>query len=256
MRIICTTALTTLIAAFGLAACSAAPETEAFGQSEQALVVAPALIATGSLSAPTDLAGLSDTLENGMSQSVLGGIGSGLAWAGGTTFLGVPDRGPNATPIPNGTLNDNTTSFISRFESIDLALVPQTTGLPFAVAPTLMNTTLLYSDTPLVYGATPGLPSAVPVANSIDHFYFSGRSDNFGPGSSTDPSFARLDPEAIRVAPDGLSVFVADEYGPFVYQFDRITGRRLRSYALPAHFAISNLSPVGATEISGNTSGA
>src|SRR5262249_13131236 len=52
-----------------------------------------------------------------------------------------------------------------------------------------------------------------------------------------------------------LSVFVSDEYGPYVYKFDRRTGKRLRRYALPEHFAIDNLSSVGATEISGNTSG-
>src|SRR5215471_443712 len=74
----------------------------------------PALIATATLDQATDFAGLTDTLENGLSQSILGGIGSGLTWAGGTTFLAVPDRGPNATPYTNGDLVDNTSSFISR----------------------------------------------------------------------------------------------------------------------------------------------
>jgi hypothetical protein len=50
-------------------------------------------------------------------------------------------------------------------------------------------------------------------------------------------------------------VFVTDEYGPYVYQFDRATGARLNSYALPAAFSASNISPLGATEISGNSSG-
>jgi hypothetical protein len=50
-------------------------------------------------------------------------------------------------------------------------------------------------------------------------------------------------------------VFVTDEYGPFVYQFDRDSGRRIRAYPLPAKFAASHLSPLGDTEISGNTSG-
>ena len=51
------------------------------------------------------------------------------------------------------------------------------------------------------------------------------------------------------------SVYIADEYGPYVYQFDRATGRRIRNYQLPDHFAITHLSSVGATEISGNTIG-
>jgi len=50
-------------------------------------------------------------------------------------------------------------------------------------------------------------------------------------------------------------VYISDEYGPYVYEFDRLTGLRLRSFALPASFFVSNLSPVGATEISGNTVG-
>jgi len=50
-------------------------------------------------------------------------------------------------------------------------------------------------------------------------------------------------------------VFISDEYGPYVYQFDRATGRRLKAFTLPSNLAVSNLSPVGGTEISGNTSG-
>src|SRR5262245_7577138 len=88
----------------------------------------PALIATATLDRATDFAGLTDTLENGLSQSVLGGIGSGLTWAGGTTFLAVPDRGPNATPFTNGGLIDNTSSFIGRFEALDLSLTPSAAG--------------------------------------------------------------------------------------------------------------------------------
>ena len=51
---------------------------------------------------------------------------------------------------------------------------------------------------------------------------------------------------------DGLSVFVSDEYGPYVNQFNRATGERIRSFALPANLAIANQSPVGATEITNN----
>ena len=56
--------------------------------------VSPILLATGSLSGQgQDYSGLNYNLENGQSASLLGGIGSGLAWAGGNTFLSVPDRG-------------------------------------------------------------------------------------------------------------------------------------------------------------------
>jgi len=50
-------------------------------------------------------------------------------------------------------------------------------------------------------------------------------------------------------------VFISDEYGPYVYQFDRRTGRRIRSFALPANLAITNLSPQKDVEIANNSVG-
>ena len=52
-----------------------------------------------------------------------------------------------------------------------------------------------------------------------------------------------------------MSVFISDEYGPYVYQFSRVTGLRVRSYKLPDSFYVSNLKPVGSDEITANTSG-
>jgi hypothetical protein len=209
------------------------------------------LIATGTLSGTmSDLSGLTGTLENSVAANLLGGMGSGLAWAGGNTFLALPDRGPNATAW-NAAI-DNTTSYIPRFSTVQLGLTASSGGaLPFTLTPTLSSTTLLYSGTPLNYGPV------TPSANTADKFYFSGRSDNFAPGLSTNPANARLDPEAIRVSADGKSVFVSDEYGPYIYQFDRATGQRIKSFTLPGEFAIANLSSAGATEFSPtvNTSG-
>jgi len=48
---------------------------------------------------------------------------------------------------------------------------------------------------------------------------------------------------------------VSDEYGPYVRQFDRTTGSLLQTFTLPANLDVSKLSPQGAVEISGNTSG-
>ena len=209
------------------------------------------LIAQGSLSGQSlDLSGLGNSLENGLSASLAGGLGSGLAWAGGTTFIGVQDRGPNAKPWNAGV--DDTTSFIARLQTLNLQLAASPTGapLPYTLTPSLTGTRLLYSPTPLAYGA-----GGAPAINGAGKSYFSGRSDNFAAGLSTNPNNARLDPEAIRVSRDGKSVFVSDEYGPYVYQFDRTTGERIRTFALPNSFAISNQSANGATEISGNTSG-
>ena len=209
------------------------------------------LIAIGSLNLSADLSGLTGQLENKVDNgNVLGGIGSGLAWAGGSTFLALPDRGPNATSWTAGAAFDNTTSYVSRWQTLSLNLVASPSGgLPYTLSPTLTATTLLYSSTALNYG---------PVAsanNTADRYYFNGRSDNFAPGSSLNTQNARLDPEAIRVSNDGRSVFISDEYGPYVYQFDRLTGERIRAYTLPANLGVSVLSAVGNTEISANTTG-
>ena len=208
------------------------------------------LIAKGSLAGTgSDLSGLNGALENGVAANLLGGIGSGLAWAGGSTFIGLPDRGPNATAWAGGAIVDNTTSYVARLQSLQLTLAPSAGALPFTLTPTLTGTTLLYSPTALNYGPV------APSINAPGKNYFSGRSDNFGVGASTNPANARLDPEAVRVSNDGKSVFVSDEYGPYVYQFDRASGQRIKSFALPGNFAIANLNSQGALEISGNTSG-
>jgi hypothetical protein len=210
----------------------------------------PTLIAQGNLSgALLDKSGLGYNLENGLSASLAGGFGSGLAWAGGNNFIGLQDRGPNAKAW-NSALDD-TTSFIGRFQSLTLQLSANSQGalLPFSLTPTLTGTTLLSSTTALNYGV-----GGAPGINASGKNYFTGRSDNFATGLSTNPNNARLDPESIRVSRDGKSVFISDEYGPYVYQFDRATGQRLRSFVLPDTFAISNLSSSGATEIANNKS--
>jgi hypothetical protein len=222
---------------------------------------APDLVAVGSVSGTyedfaTETAG---PLENGIPGNRLGGIGSGLAYAGGNIFLALPDRGPNAKAYNSAV--DDTASYIPRFHTVSLSLAPSDPGsaLPFTLTPMLVDTTLLSSKSPLVYGtgAGVGLGSGAPALNAVDHtHYFTGRSDNFDPSRlSTNPWNARLDPEGIRVANDGRSVFVSDEYGPYVYQFDRRSGRRIRAFTVPMTFAVSHLSPVGADEISGNASG-
>src|SRR5262245_24294964 len=219
------------------------------------------LIASGSISGTYEDFAIETAapLENGIPGNRLGGMGSGLAYAGGNTFLALPDRGPNAKAYNSAV--DDTTSYIARFHTLTLSLAPSDAGspLPFTLTPMLVNTTLLSSKTPLVYGtgAGVGLGSGAPALNAVDHtHYFTGRSDNFDPAeSSTNPANARLDPEGIRVSNHGRSVFISDEYGPYVYEFDRESGRRIRAFTLPGKFAVSRLSSVGAEEISGNTSG-
>src|SRR5450830_925990 len=230
----------------------------------------PQLLAIGSLKAggsdlSTATAGL---LENGVAGNSLGGMGSGLAWAGGSTFLATPDRGPNA--VAYNPLVDDTASYIARFQTVSMGLTANTSGagLKFNLTPTLTNTTLLSSPTALVYGTGAlgtgtvngvnyTLANGTPALNAVNGTnYFPGRSDGFDPTkSSANPNNARLDPESIRLANDGKSVFISDEYGPYIYQFDRASGQRIASFALPGNLAVSNLSAKGDTEISGNTIG-
>ena len=205
-----------------------------------------------------DVSGLRYTLENGVPANSLGGFGSAIAYASGNTFLALPDRGPNATPFDP--LVDDTDSYINRFHTITMDLSPNRTGtgLPFTLTPTLRATTLLWNLTPLAYGSGQGLGigSGVPPINNFLFHFFTGRSDNFDANqNSGDPKDARLDSEGMRVSNDLLSVYISDEYGPYVYEFNRLTGVRLRSFQLPSSFFVSNLRSVGADEISANTSG-
>lgn len=242
------------------------------------------LLAYGALPASltTDLSGRTDVLENGNPQNILGGIGSGLTYAGGTTFLATPDRGPNAVSYNSNV--DDTVSYISRFQTLQVALIPSGgSALPFTLAPTLTGTTLLSSAQPLNYGGSPSgttaagapMPSGNAVNTTPGTYYFTGRSDNFGTtyGQATGSANqfnARFDPESIRIAPDGKSVFISDEYGPYVYQFDRATGERIKTFTLPGYSSfvpgsttpapagnvyVANQSPAGKNEEKGETPG-
>ena len=73
-----------------------------------------------------------------------------------------------------------------------------------------------------------------------------------GAQNSGNPADARLDTEGIRVSNDKKTVFISDEYGPYIYQFDRSTGERIRSFKLPDNFYVTVLKPVGSDEISMN----
>ena len=241
-----------LASAFGFALTAAAPRAGA-----------QSLLAVGTLDQSKagtfqDLSGLTYPLENGVRANELGGFGSAITYAGGNTFLALPDRGPNAVSF--NPLIDDTASYVNRFHTVTMNLQPSPAGsaLPYTLTPTLKQTTLLWSITPLVYGTGDGLnvgSGRPPINNFIQHF-FSGRSDDFDPNrNSGDANDARFDTEGMRLSNDGRSVFISDEYGPYVYQFDRALGVRLRTFTLPTDFFVTNLSPVGATEIADNVVG-
>ncbi|MFL6658210.1 MAG: esterase-like activity of phytase family protein [Massilia sp.] len=219
------------------------------------------LIAVGTLSGNTvdRSTTTGGPLESGVAGNLFGGIGSGLAYAGGESFIAVPDRGPNANAYNSAI--DNTTSYIPRFHTLKMTLAPSAPGanLPFTLTPSLLDTTLLSSPQPLFYGSGAGLGvgNGAPALNAQDRtWYFSGRSDNVDPARpSTDSMNARFDPEGVRVSNDGAYVYITDEYGPFVYQFNRQSGKRVRAFTLPIEFAVNYVSPQGAVEIANNRMG-
>jgi hypothetical protein len=207
------------------------------------------LIAVGSLGGTNDRSGLTGNLENGLAKSILGGVGSGLAYAGNNVFLATPDRGPNATPW-NSALED-TTSYISRFHTISMKLSASPTGsFAYTLVPTLQATTKLYSPTALVYGTVgSGGVSGTPSENTVGVNYFTGRSDGYNATqNSVSPSNGRFDPEGIRMSNDGSKVYVSDEYGAYLYEFNKATGARTRAFALPGNLAVATQGPTTASE--------
>lgn len=201
------------------------------------------LIATGKIDASgRDLsARTSGALESGEPGNLLGGMSSGLTYAGSNTYLSIPDRGPNASTY-NAEI-DNTTSYIPRFHSVQINTIanpaydPMVTGsMPFLMNLHTTSTTLLSTKNPLFYAV-----GGAPALNSKNKNYFTGRSDNFNPETlSTSLLDGRLDPEAIRASNNGKDIYISDEYGPYVYKFNRSTGLRSTVYTLPTHYAVTN----------------
>ncbi len=237
-----------------LAALAAASTTVA----AEPAIIATAPITVNGAASDSDLSGLTVTLENGLPANILGGFGSGVAYAGNGVMVGLPDRGPNAT-VYNSKIDD-TVTFIPRLDEIVVKLVPAANGavLPFSLTADLVKTTLLWSAKPLVYGSGTGLdvPNGAPKENAAQKFYFSGRSDDFDPAqNSCATNDARLDPESIRVSNDGKTVYVSDEYGPYLHAFDRATGERVSAFELPSNLCVPSASEQKQLEIEGNTVG-
>src|SRR5262245_9674214 len=119
----------------------------------------PALIAIGSTSGLYEdfSSETSPRLDNGVSGNRLGGIGSGLAHITDDWFLALPDRGPTAVAFNPCT--DDTVAYINPFHTLQLSRSPSELGsaLPFTLTPMVVGTTLLSSDSPLVYGSGCGL---------------------------------------------------------------------------------------------------
>lgn len=169
-----------------------------------------------------DLSGLTGTLEDGGAANRGGGAGSGIAYNPKTgTYILAPDRGPNAVAYLGGSAVDNTISYQSRVQHYTLTVNPGAGigGSGGTVSFGLVGTTLLSTET--------GTP-------------LTGLSSNFT---------NRFDPEAVRISRSGNSIYISDEYGPRVSEFDIQTGQRIRNFTLPTGFTINTPNAVGANEL-------
>ena len=151
---------------------------------------------------------------NCVPKAIFGGFGSDLTYTGhDNVFIAAPDRGPF----------DGLTDipYLDRFYFLHITT---DLGAPFPNIRTVLLDTRFFKDK--------GGENFVGAA-----------------GSLTD----RLDPEGIRVAPDG-TFYISDEYGPYIFQFNR-QGHLLRRLEVPSKFAIANPSADPNEELLGNTAG-
>src|SRR6185295_7858186 len=148
--------------------------------------------------------------ENGQSNNLVGGFGSAIAYTGvDDLFVASPDRGPA----------DGVTSFNERYYLIELAMADG------QVKPSIRGAATLDP------GA--GLPAFIGLASAFDAT---------GSGNGR-----RLDVEGLRVGRSG-TVFVSDEYGPFIYELSP-EGHRLRTLQVPAKFLVKTPAATEAGEL-------
>ena len=158
---------------------------------------------------------------NCVPKAIFGGFGSDITYTGhDDVFVAAPDRGPfdGLTNVP----------YLNRVHFLHI-----TTELdePFPNIHTLLLDTRL-------------------LKNEFNQT-FVGAAGSFV--ANNDVATLRLDPEGIRVSATG-TFFVSDEYGPYVFEFDR-QGHLLSRINVPARFAIANPSADVNTELLGNSSG-
>jgi len=166
-----------------------------------------------------DQAGLTEPLLNNTSGAVemphdrAGGFGSGIAYSGyGNRYLMVPDRGPA----------DGNTNYIDRFYEVDINVARGSAG-SWTITPTLVGTQLMRRGDDVFTGASNAIASATDTL--------------------------RFDPEGVRISASGRSLYVSDEYGPSLYEFNRSTGQRVNTIDVPTKFNIANASASASAEL-------
>lgn len=158
---------------------------------------------------------------NCVSKAIFGGFGSDITYTGhDNVFIAAPDRGPfdGLTDVP----------YSDRFHFLHITT---DVGAPFPnIRTVLLETRFLTNESGNTFVGAAG---AFVQANEF--------------------STLRLDPEGIRMSPQ-RTFYISDEYGPYVFEFDR-QGHLKRRIAIPAKFFISNPNANPNDELTGNTAG-
>jgi Esterase-like activity of phytase len=158
---------------------------------------------------------------NCVPKAIFGGFGSNLTYTGhDNVFIAAPDRGPfdGLTDVP----------YLDRVHFLHITT---NVGAPFPnIRTVLLDTRFLKNELGQTFVGAAG---AFDINNELGTL--------------------RLDPEGIRVGNDG-TFYVSDEYGPYVFEFDR-QGHLVRRIAVPSKFFIANPSADANAELLSNTSG-
>ncbi len=165
-----------------------------------------------------------DVPANCIDKSTLGGLGSALTYTGhDNVFVAVPDRGPfdGLTDVP----------YKDRFHfiklSVDTKRNPNTNVLNIKWE--LLDTRLLKNE----WGQNLVGDSSAFLASEPNNPFLT----------------RRFDPEGVVVGRTG-TIFISDEYGPYIYEFTR-EGKLLRRIPVPSKFLISH--PTGEVDSAGNS---
>lgn len=163
----------------------------------------------------TDLSGLTDTLEEGTPHNRLGGHGSGIAYTG---------RGNRYVMCADRGPADGATAYKCRLQFVDISV--DRVGAEWRVEVKLVSTVMLTD------------PSGRPLV---------GASWAFEGG-------LRFDPEGVGMSVDGR-VFVSDEYGPSILEFDHKGRASSCRIGVPEKFQINHPASSPSKELASNRKG-
>ncbi len=175
------------------------------------------LLGTGEIPGTAlDNSGLTGLLEDGVTpKNQIGGLGSAIAYSGfGDFYYATPDRGPA----------DGATTYPDRLYVVRIG-VRRNFANPgqYVVSPQVWDVRLLRNE------------KGRRLIGSVAAF-----------DPTNSPSSTRFDPEGVRATGCDGSVFVSDEYGPFLYEFGA-DGKRRRTLGIPGKFLIDLPSPTVST---------